>query len=1241
MNKYNKLLIFFILLFLSSCASFGPKYAEGEPQTNFGYPEGKDIEMTFYLVGDAGYSEPPNIPSGLLTLKNTLDTISSKNDMVLFLGDNIYPDGMPPKESPQRSRSEYRVDAQLNSLKGFQGGVLFIPGNHDWYNERIEGLEPESEYIEKRLEKEDIWAPKPGCGFEIRELSDDVVLFILDTQWYLEDWDDHPNINKDCPEMRSREIVMDEIESELEDYPNATIIFAMHHPLYSNGLHGGQFPLNKHLYPSSRLIPLPILGSLATLIRTAGGVSIQDLQNRRYKKMVGRLTTIARNSKRLVFVSGHEHSLQYIKHEHITQIISGAGSKGTYATLSNDGLFAYPNQGFAKLDIFKDGSSWVSYYGNIDNQPKTLYRTEVFPSPKKYPVDSLPTKFPKTILASVYKSNESLDSDFYNSLFGKRYGDLYTTKIEVPVADLDTLYGGLKILSAGGGHQTKSLAAEDGDGHEYRLRQIAKSALLLIQNTAFKEEPVENRFKNTIVEDAINDFFTSSHPFAFMTIPTLSEAAGIYHTYPELFYLPKQDNLGTFNYTFGNELFMLEKHPDESYLNTDLWGNPNEDIENTAGVYARLRRDEKYSVDEQAYIRARMFDMLIGDFDRHEGQFSWAEHKKENGDHYFVPIPEDRDQAFADFDGPFFGTLRALTGFAKQYSRYGPTVDNVKWLNAQALSMDRTLVEHLGEEAWLEQAKYLQEHITDSVIEEAFSKLPLEIQNEATQKLVEDVKARRNNLVKIAKRYYNYMAKLQIITATDKDDHIEIIRLPEGKTEIKVARLKGGKVKDPFIDRIFDSEITKEIWVYGLDDDDIFEVHGKGDARIHIKLIGGLNNDVYKISSGKNVAVYDYKSKPNTFDEIGSANLHITDNYEINHFNKNKKIFTSNMLLPALGYNPDDGFKIGVTDIFTINGFKRNPFTAQHKLRLGYYFGTNGFDVEYDAQFANVVGNFNLAVGGYFTSPNFTRNFFGYGNETPNFEDELSKDYNRIRISRTGLNIGLVRESAFGSNFSYMASFQSVQLEDTPNRFLVENIVPARTNTGFYDRKYFAGVEAGYAYDSYDDVLNPTRGMKFEVSGGAKMNVKETENSFGYIDSYLEFYNALTRNRKWVLKTNAQTRINISDGFEFYQAAQLGGESGLRGYRNERFTGKTAFSTGADLRYSFNEFKTTFLPFQIGVFAGGDLGRVWGKRFDSKQWHNDYGGGLWINGANAINGTLGLFNGEDGLRFAFGFGFSF
>ena len=77
------------------------------------------------------------------------------------------------------------------------------------------------------------------------------------------------------------------------------------------------------------------------------------------------------------------------------------------------------------------------------------------------------------------------------------------------------------------------------------------------------------------------------------------------------------------------------------------------------------------------------------------------------------------------------------------------------------------------------------------------------------------------------------------------------------------------------------------------------------------------------------------------------------------------------------------------------------------------------------------------------------------------------------------------------------------------------------------------------------------------------------------------------------------------------------------------------------MRYSFNQFKTSFLPFQIGVYGGFDFGRVWTEEGDSKRWHDSYGGGLWINSAEALSAKFSLFGSEEDMRFTFGFGFKF
>ncbi|MDE0599123.1 MAG: phosphoesterase, partial [Dokdonia donghaensis] len=134
------------------------------------------------------------------------------------------------------------------------------------------------------------------------------------------------------------------------------------------------------------------------------------------------------------------------------------------------------------------------------------------------------------------------------------------------------------------------------------------------------------------------------------------------------------------------------------------------------------------------------------------------------------------------------------------------------------------------------------------------------------------------------------------------------------------------------------------------------------------------------------------------------------------------------------------------------------------------------------------------------------------------------------------------------------------------------------------------------------------------------------------------FYNALSRNRKLVLKTLVQSQIRIGDDFEFYQAASLGARTGLRGYRFNRFTGESSLAASGDIRYSFDRFSTGLIPIQLGVFGGADVGRVWVDGEDSKKWHNDFGGGFWINMVETVSGQIGAFAGEDGMRIDFRFG---
>ncbi|TVZ50986.1 metallophosphoesterase [Dokdonia sp. Hel_I_53] len=1237
MNKNYLFLNVLLCLLLSGCATYNAKYLDEKFQPeNFDNSSlsRKRINTSFYLIGDAGGDKDGGSTYALDAFKKVIDTSKTENDYAIFLGDNIYEAGLPKKKSPERKEAERRLNIQIASVENFEGKKLFIPGNHDWYAGGVEGVKRQEKYIKDAFDDNEAFQPENGCPIEMKGVNDEIELMIIDTQWYLENWDNHPTINDECT-IRTREALFLEIENEFKKNNEKTIVVVMHHPMYTNGIHGGKYSIDKHLYPSQSKFPLPILASLVTQIRSQGGVSIQDRYNKQYNELMQRISVLASDTDKVIFASGHEHSLQYIEHDAIKQIVSGAGAKQSAAALGDDGLFSYGGQGFAILDIFEDESSAVRFYSAVDGNPKLLFTKEVFPPRKKVNLDSLPKFYPQTVKASIYQQNDTDVSEVHKSLWGDHYREVYGTPVTAQVATLDTLMGGFTVDRKGGGHQTRSLRLRDKDGRAYNLRALRKSAVQFLQSVAFKDKFVQEEFKNTFTEDLILDFYTSAHPYASLAVAELSNAVGIYHTNPKLVYIPKHKALGKYNDEYGDELYFIEERPDEDFLMVDSFGNP-DSIDSTEDLFENLRDDEEYQVDENAFLRARIFDMLIGDWDRHTDQWRWARFD-ENGKKIYKPIPRDRDQVFSKFDGAILGTLKTLIPAVQQFQNYDGDVENVKWINEAGIKMDRTLLRNATKQDWIREAQFIQDNLSDEEIDIAFSKLPLEVQDLGVSTIKESLRERRSNIVDIAKDYYNYISSLIIITGTDKDDHFEITR-GNGETRVQISRIKDDKVQEPFVDRLIRSDETREIWIYGLDDDDVFHVSGEGKRPIKMKIIGGQNNDIYDIEDGRRLKVFEHKTKPNTVKQRGGAHIKFSNIYNFNTYDPLKKKSVSNSILPAIGFNPDDGFLVGISDVFTTFGFKNDPFSSKHTFNATYSFATKAINLNYEGDFANAFGQWNLVVGGKFTNESFSRNFFGFGNETENFDDDLGLDYNRVRNGELGAHLGVESDNTFGSKLRIIANFERIEIEQTEGRVLADPEIFTPDLNNFYGGQSFVGVEGAYTYVSADNDANPTRGFEFAAIVGGKRNLSSGDRMYAYLNPKMGFYNALSRNRKLVLKTLIQSQLRLGDDFEFYQAASLGARTGLRGYRFNRFTGEAALAGSADLRYSFDQFSAGLLPVQIGVFGGGDLGRVWVDNQESDKWHNDFGGGFWVNMIDTVSGQVGAFVGEDGMRIDFRFG---
>ncbi len=1221
----------FAFLLFSSCATHQAQYGKNAKKLTQNATDSLKIAHTFYLIGDAGNANESLAKETLNQLEEQLKKANT-NSTLLYLGDNIYPKGLPDTNpANERLIAEEKILNQLKLSQNFKGKTIFIPGNHDWYS-GLKGLERQGKFINEYLKEKKSFLPSNGCGIEELEINKTVTLLAIDSQWFLENWDNSPTINDNC-NIKTREAFFTELENILSKNQEKTLVLALHHPLMSNGSHGGQFSLEKQLFPLEKKIPLPIIGSLINLVRKTSGIIPQDIQNKQYDQFIKRVKTLLQNQENVIVVSGHDHNLQYLERDNIKQIISGAGSKSEAARAILDSDFSYGKNGFAKLVVYENGISKVLFFGK-EKQP-LLYEKIVLPEKKDYDTGSFSKSFSNKTNTSIYTPEQTKKSRFYKFFFGNHYRNYYSKLINVPVATIDTLFGGLQPKRAGGGHQSNSLQLFDPNGKEYMMRSLKKSPTRFLQSVAFKRQFIQDEFEDTYAENLLADFYTTAHPYTPLAVGNLASKIGVAHTNPVLYYIPKHAALQNFNATYGNELYMVEERATSNQKGVSSFGKPLA-IVSTEDVLKNMHKDEKYEVDESEYIKARLFDMLIGDWNRHEDQWRWGEYH-ENEKIIYKPIPRDRDQAFSKYDGALVYVLMKNVQLRHMQS-FKDNLKNVKLMNRQAYPLDLAFLRKSNKEEWIKQAKYIQENLTDSDINDVFKVLPKEVIDHTITEIQQKLKARKNALTAAASTYYDVLQHTVLLVGTDKKDKFVVLHDGKNKVTITVFRLKKAGEELQY-SRIFSAKKTKKIWIYGLDDDDEFIVKGTANSDIKIRLIGGQNEDVYIVENGKKVKIHDFKTRNNTYKIDSKTKLRLMDDYDNSLYDYKKPKYNYFTALPNIGFNPDDGLKIGMVTGYIVNDYKQNPFTHKHTLKTNYYFATNGYEAIYNGKFPKLFGKWDADLEARFTSPNFTINYFGFGNETKNNSQLFDMDYNRVRIRMIKIMPSIKKIGLNGSTFQLQTSYERITVEETSNRFVDSSI---EVNPKVFENQHFAGASVKYSYENYDVPAFPSMGMGISFTGSWKMNLEDRNRNFPTLESKINFNHKIDTKGKLVVATILRGKAVLNNKFEFYQGATLGGDYDLRGFRNERFLGNQSFYHSSDIRLNLGKIKRSVIPMTFGVLGGYDYGRVWLKGENSEKWNQSIGGGIWLNGLNALTARITYFkSSSEQARVAFGLGFGF
>jgi len=775
---------------------------------------------------------------------------------------------------------------------------------------------------------------------------------------------------------------------------------------------------------------------------------------------------------------------------------------------------------------------------------------------------------------------------------------------------LDEAYGGLKVTKEGGGHQSKSLHLLSKDGKVYALRSVDKSVS--------KVMPPD--FQSTFIEHLVGDQISQSHPYSALGVPIMAQAAGIYHTTPQFYYVPKQAALGKYNEEYGNKLYLFEQKPDEDWTSAQNLGGFKKFI-SSEKLLKRLSDDNHNHVDQIQFVRSRIFDFFIGDWDRHLEQWKWG--VKDSGNmKVYMPIPTDRDQAFVKFNGPLVKLIVGAAGMV-YLKNFDYKIKNIEGFSYERRNLDRLFTNEVTLVQWRQIAEEVKASLTDEVIESSIKQFPAEVYSISGPDIIAKLKARRNDLVKYASQYYYAMAKEVEIVGTYSGEYFKVSRIDNKKTLVNIYRIRStGVVTDhPYYSRSFNTSETKEIRLYGLSGKDTFNIEGDVSKGINIRIIGGGEKDTYLEKStvlhGTKLHIYDTRDNEYSVNN-SNTNIHYISkkdtafhvfDYDTYHKPSKKGIG------PDIFYNNEDRLYVGLAWKATINKWRRSPFAMKEKLSVHYSIPQKAFSVNYDGIFTIKNNKSALMINGYYDQVRWT-NFYGLGNQTV----MTTKDVKYFRMQTeewygsAGVRLTPQKHHRIDVNGFYG---QIRPIHDTA-RFLIKEQFPVSPTT--FDKTEYLGAMLTYSTTYVNDSIMPTRGISF--TGNASYTNNLDKNDFGKYTGELMFFVPFGKVISIASRTGGAT---ITGTPEFYQYPWLGAAPNLRGYRRERFHGKTAFYNNNELRFIFN-IKGYAYKGKIGVLGFYDDGRVWMPGETSNKWHTAYGGGIILVPFNklSLKATYGI-----------------
>jgi hypothetical protein len=1151
---------------------------------------------------------------------------------VVHLGDIVANEGLAAKKDTALSQAEKgRADALIALVKGLPlGKIYFLPGDKDWANSGRDGLKAVrrlEKYIEQQLPGQNAFLPTNGCpGPEVVDVAPLVRLVALNTPWFTHPYDRPEAPDTDCKTLTQEEF-REQLQDIIDDTKGKNLLLLGHHPVVTNGVYGGREPLSRHLSP-------PVLGTLYAAYRQNVGTP-RDLASPGYQALRKELLNTLQSNPGVVYAAAHDFSLQLTPLQGNYHLVAGSFAKGQHVGVSNAALYNEKQEGYATLEYFADGTVKSHFYAFLapDQPAPETYTSTLFRSPcdadtaSHIPVNSFIIDCPGAAQTPAERRPNApfqaatvvVPGPEYRAGASKRFfiGPIYRTSwlqpIKVSTLNLKTEKGGLRPFGRGGGRQTTSLKLIAADSSEYVFRSVDKDVTTIL--------PPELR--NSFVAPILKDITATANPYSALPISALLDHTDILHARPRLFRLPDNDQLGPYRQDYAGLLGTLEDRPTDPKPNLPGFGKADE-VTRSYSFFRKLYKDHNNRIDAPNLARARAFDMLVADFGKHEDNWKWAGYDQGKGKGMvYKPIPRDRDQSFTLWNG-LLTYLANREWAVPSIEDFQAEFHDMKSLNWPARHLDRFLLQSLTRQDWQQAATYLQQQLTPAVIDEATATLPPEIQPLSGQDINRKLKARLQELPHAVDRYYRLLARRVDVVGSNKAEVFRVERLAGGRVRVQEFA-RQGDTQQPngpaLFDRTFEPQETKEIAIYGLDGQDIFQITGQGGPRsILVRIIGGAGKDQIADDSRARglrrlTKVYDTPGTdlargPETDDRRSRSRI-------VNLYDR--EAFEYNGYAPRLGlfYNRNDGVGVTLGIGFTQQGFRKPDYSNRYDFALQTSTGGQ-FQLSASTRHRYAIGKLDL--GGEVNYGSFFPfyNFFGIGNNTQKTEALYDARYYRARYKGITLNAFAERTFwqrsvfRFGPSYEYYTSSYADDSQLGQDlRQQQPGLDNARPNADF---QRLLGLNALLDLDLRNRRAFAQRGARLLVRHDSYRQLSGDQRTYGLTQGFAEYYGTARIGAPitLALKGGGAKNYGPDSAIPFYKLTSLGLAENLRGYYRNRFSGDASLYVNSELRAALGQSKNRFLPFYYGLFGFYDQGRVYYNGESPGGWHRGYGGGFYL-----------------------------